>query len=82
MKKNQIVAFDSGYVKSRTAIIDANITTFIAAFILFFLGSGPIKGFSVTLGVGILTTLFSVYFIARMLTAMYLMKNKTREINI
>ena len=81
-EKNQIVAFDSGYVKSRTAIIDANITTFIAAFILFFLGSGPIKGFSVTLGVGILTTLFSVYFIARMLTAMYLMKNKTREINI
>ncbi len=81
-EKNQIVAFDTGYVKSRTAILDANITTFIAAFILFFLGSGPIKGFSITLGVGILTTLFSVYFIARLLTSTYLMRNKNKEIRI
>ncbi len=81
-EKNQIIAFDSGYVKSRTAILDANVTTFISAFILFFLGSGPIKGFSITLGVGILTTLFSVYFIARLLTSVYLMKNKNKEIKI
>ncbi len=81
-EKNQIIAFDSGYIKSRTAILDANITTFISAFILFFLGSGPIKGFSITLGVGILTTLFSVYFIARLLTSIYLMKNKNTEIKI
>ncbi len=81
-EKNPIVAFDSGYVKSRTAILDANITTFISAFILFFLGSGPIKGFSITLGIGILTTLFSVYFIARLLTSIYLMRNKNKEINI
>ena len=81
-EKNQIIAFDSGYTKSRTAILDANITTFISAFILFFLGSGPIKGFSITLGVGILTTLFSVYFIARLFTSIYLMKNKHKEIKI
>ena len=81
-EKNQIIAFDTGYVKSRTAILDANITTFISAFILFFLGSGPIKGFSITLGVGILTTLFSVYYIARLLTSIYLMKNKDKEIRI
>ena len=81
-EKNQVVAFDSGYTKSRTAILDANITTFISAFILFFLGSGPIKGFSITLGVGILTTLFSVYFIARLFTSIYLMKNKHKEIKI
>ncbi len=81
-EKNQIIAFDLGYTKSRTAILDANITTFISAFILFFLGSGPIKGFSITLGVGILTTLFSVYFIARLLTSIYLMKNKNKEIKV
>ena len=58
-ENNSIVAFDSGYTKSRTTILDANITTLIAAAILFFMGSGPIKGFSITLGIGILTTLFS-----------------------
>ncbi|NDB56770.1 protein translocase subunit SecD, partial [archaeon] len=78
-EKNNIIAFDSGYTKSRTAIIDANITTLLAAIILFFMGSGPIKGFSITLGVGIFTTLFSVYFIARLLTSLYVSKNKDKE---
>ncbi len=78
-EKNYIIAFDSGYTKSRTTILDANITTLIAAFILFFMGSGPIKGFSITLGVGILTTLFSVYFIARLFTALFVIKNKNKE---
>ena len=77
-ENNQIIAFDNGYVKSRTAILDANITTLIAAVILFFMGSGPIKGFSVTLGVGIITTLFSVYFIARLLSSIYVKKNKEK----
>jgi len=79
---NSIVAFDSGYIKSRTTILDANITTLIAAFILFFLGSGPIKGFSITLGIGILTTLFSVYFISRMITALYVINNKDKTMKI
>ncbi len=78
-EKNNIIAFDSGYTKSRTAILDANITTLLAAVILFFMGSGPIKGFSITLGVGIFTTLFSVYFIARLFTAIYVLRNKDKE---
>ena len=78
-EKNQIIAFDSGYNKSRNAVLDANITTLIAAIILFFLGSGPIKGFAVTLGIGIFTTLFSVYFIARLFTSIYVIKNKNKE---
>ena len=82
IEKNQLIAFDSGYNKSKTAVIDANITTLIAAIILFFMGSGPIKGFSITLGVGIFTTLFSVYFIARLLTALYITRNKHKEILI
>ena len=78
-EKNNLIAFDSGYTKSKTAIIDANITTLLAAIILFFMGSGPIKGFSLTLGIGIFTTLFSVYFIARLLTVLYVSKNKDKE---
>ena len=78
-EKNNLIAFDSGYTKSKTAILDANITTLLAALILFFMGSGPIKGFSLTLGVGIFTTLFSVYFIARLLTVLYVTKNKQKE---
>ncbi len=78
-EKNNLIAFDSGYTKSKTAILDANITTLLAAIILFFMGSGPIKGFSLTLGIGIFTTLFSVYFIARLLTVLYVFKNKNKE---
>ena len=78
-ENNKILAFDSGYIKSKTTILDANITTLIAAIILFILGSGPVKGFALTLGVGILTTLFSVYFIARLLTALYVINNKYKE---
>jgi len=78
-ESNKIIAFDSGYSKSKTTILDANITTLIAAIILFIMGSGPVKGFSVTLGVGILTTLFSVYFIARLITSIYINKNKHKE---
>ena len=78
-ENNNIIAFDSGYTKSKTAIIDANITTLLAAFILFFMGSGPVKGFSVTLGIGIFTTLFSVYFIARLFTSIYVSRNRNKE---
>ncbi len=78
-KTNNILAFDGGYTKSRTAILDANITTLLAAIILFFMGSGPVKGFAVTLGVGIFTTLFSVYFIARLFTSIYVTRNKDKE---
>ena len=81
-EKNNLIAFDSGYTKSRTAILDANITTLLAAIILFFMGSGPIKGFSLTLGIGIFTTLFSVYFIARLLTVLYVSKNKEKQVLI
>ena len=82
IENNKIIAFDDGYKKSRTAILDANITTLISAFILFFMGSGPVKGFSITLGIGILTTLFSVYFLARQLTSFYVYKNKDNHISL
>ena len=81
-EKNKVIAFDNGYTLSRTAILDANITTIIAALILFVFGSGPVKGFSVTLSIGILTTLFSVYYIARLLTSLYVIKNKNNEVTI
>ena len=62
-EKSTIHAFDIGYKRAQTAVLDANITTLISSIILFFLGSGPVKGFAVTLGIGILTTLFSAYFL-------------------
>ena len=80
--KSHIHAFDIGYKKSQTAILDANITTLISAIILFFLGSGPVKGFAVTLGIGILTTLFTTYFFARHLSSIYVMRNKDKTISL
>ena len=81
-EKSPIHAFDIGYRKAMSAVLDANITTLIATTILFFLGSGPVKGFAVTLGIGILSTLFSVYFFARHLSSIYVMKNKNKEVVI
>ena len=84
-KRNEdsnIHAFDMGYKKAQSAVLDANITTLISAIILFFLGSGPVKGFAVTIGIGIVTTLFSAYFFARHLTSLYVLKNKDKEISI
>ena len=78
IEKNNIIAFDEGYKKAQTAVFDANITTLIAASILFFLGSGPVKGFAVTLGIGIISTLFSVYYFARHLTSTFVIKNKDK----
>ena len=82
IEKSNIHAFDTGYKKAQSAILDANITTLISAIILFFLGSGPIKGFAVTLGTGILTTLFCAYFFARHLSSIYVMRNKENQIVI
>ena len=82
VEKSIIHAFDAGYKKAQSAVLDANITTLISALILFFLGSGPIKGFAVTLGIGIVTTLFTAYFFARHLCSIYAIKNKDREITI
>ncbi len=75
-----IHAFDTGYRKAQSAVLDANVTTLISAIILFFLGSGPVKGFAVTLGIGIITTLFSAYFFARHLSSFYVMKNKNKNL--
>jgi len=82
IEDSNIFSFDMGYKKAQTAIFDANITTLISAVILFFLGSGPVKGFAVTLGIGILTTLFSAYFFARHLSSVYVMRNKNTKITI
>ena len=82
IEKSNIHAFDTGYRKAQSAILDANITTLISAIILFFMGSGPVKGFAVTLGIGILTTLFCAYFFARHLSSLYVMRNKDKQIVI
>ena len=82
IEKSNIHAFDIGYKKAQTTVLDANITTLISAIILFFLGSGPVKGFAVTLGIGIVTTLFTAYFFARHLSSIYVMKNKDEKIVI
>ena len=82
IEKSNIHAFDTGYKRAQSAILDANITTLISAVILFFLGSGPVKGFAVTLGIGVLTTLFCAYYLARHLSSMYVMKNRDKQITI
>ncbi len=81
-EKSIIHAFDTGYSKAKITVLDANITTLIAAVILFAFGSGPVKGFAITLGIGIVTTLFTAYFLARHLTSMIVLKKNNNKINI
>ena len=81
-EKSIIHAFDIGYTKSKITVLDANITTLIAAIILFFFGSGPVKGFAVTLAIGIITTLYSAFFIARHLSSWVVLRNKGENIRL
>ncbi len=81
-EKSIIHAFDIGYTKAKITVLDANITTLIAAVILFAFGSGPVKGFAITLGIGIVTTLFTAYFLARHLTSIIILNKKTDEVNL
>ncbi|MEO1291373.1 MAG: protein translocase subunit SecD [Pseudomonadota bacterium] len=67
--RNVARAIETGYERAFTAIIDANVTTFIAAAILFAMGSGPVKGFSVTLAIGILTSVFTAVMVTRFFVA-------------
>ena len=61
--RSKISAIESGFQRAMSTILDANITTLIAAIVLFYLGSGPVQGFAVTLALGILTTLFTAYMV-------------------
>lgn len=76
--KTPLSAIDGGYDKAFSTIMDANITTLIAAFVLFQFGSGPIKGFAVTLTVGILASMFTAIVVTRAIT--YLMYRKQKNI--
>ena len=64
-------AIDIGYEKAMSAIVDANVTTLITAAALFFFGAGPVRGFAVVLGVGIITSVFSAIFVTRLLIAVW-----------
>ena len=81
-EKSPIHAFDAGYSRAKITVLDANITTLIAAIILFAFGSGPVKGFAITLGIVIITTLFTAYFLARHLTSLVVLNSKNKEIKI
>ena len=81
-EKSLIHAFDSGYSRAKITVLDANITTLIAAVILFAFGSGPVKGFAITLGIGIITTLFTAYFLARHLTSLVILNTKDNKVKI
>ena len=75
-------AIELGYEKAMSAILDANITTFIAAVILFVMGSGPVRGFSITLGLGILTSVFTAIFVTRLLVVMWFEWRRPKTIEV
>ena len=71
-------ALDAGFQRAFTTIIDSNVTTLIAALLLFQFGSGPVRGFAVTLGFGILTSMFSAIMITRFLITLWLYKRQPK----
>ncbi|WP_299646199.1 protein translocase subunit SecD [uncultured Jannaschia sp.] len=75
-------AIELGYERALSAIVDANITTFIIAVILFLLGSGPVRGFAVTLGIGILTSVFTAIFVTRLLIVLWFERRRPKQIEV
>jgi len=80
--RSPISAIDAGYSRALSAIIDANMTTLIAAILLFIFGSGPVKGFAVTLTIGIITSIFSAIMITRLIVIWWLRATKPNVIPI
>jgi len=81
-RRSPISAIDAGYGRAMTTIIDSNLTTLIAAVLLFALGSGPIKGFAVTLGIGILASMFTAIMVTRLMVVTWLRRARPKSIPI
>lgn len=77
-------AIETGFQRAMTTIIDANVTTLIAAAVLFFLGSGPVQGFAVTLALGVMTTMFTAYLVTQLLIGYWFSwkRSKTLKVNL
>lgn len=75
-------AIELGYEKALSAILDANITTFITALILYVMGSGPVRGFAITLGLGILTSVFTAFFVTRLLVVIWFDRRRPKTLEI
>ena len=75
-------AIELGYEKALSAIIDANITTFITAAILYVLGTGPVRGFAITLAIGLITSVFAAIYITRLLIMMWFDRRRPKTIEV
>jgi preprotein translocase subunit SecD len=75
-------AIEQGYSKALSSIVDANITTFIIAVILFALGSGPVRGFSVTLGIGIITSVFTAIYVTRLMVVTWFDRRRPKTLEV
>jgi len=80
--RSAISAIDIGFSRAMSTIVDSNLTTLIAAIVMFFLGTGPIKGFAVTLGIGILTTLYTAVTITRLIVATWVKYRRPTRVPI
>jgi preprotein translocase subunit SecD len=80
--RTPINAIDAGFTRALATILDSNITTFIAASVLFFLGDGPVRGFAVTLGIGIVTTVFTAFTLTRLIVAWWVRWARPRQLAI
>jgi len=75
-------AIELGYERALSAILDANVTTFITATILFMVGSGPVRGFAITLGIGILTSVFTAIFVTRLFVVIWFRRKRPKTIEV
>ncbi len=80
--RGPVRAIELGYERALSAILDANITTFITAVILFTMGSGPVRGFAITLGLGILTSVFTAIFVTRLMIVMWFERRRPKTIEV
>ncbi|NDH02727.1 MAG: preprotein translocase subunit SecD [Marivivens sp.] len=75
-------AIELGYERAMSAIVDANITTIITAAILWFVGSGPVRGFATTLGIGIVTSVFTALFVTRLFIVWWFQRRRPKTIEV
>jgi preprotein translocase subunit SecD len=80
--RSPIAAIEAGFDRALATILDSNITTFIAAAVLFFIGSGPVRGFAITFGIGIITTVFTAFTVTRLIVSWWVRRKRPKHVPI
>ncbi len=80
--KPPVKSVEQGFLNAKSAIFDANVTTFAAAFLMFLLGAGPVRGFAITLMIGVVTSVFTAFVLTRLMAGGWVLSTRPKTLKV